>query len=437
MENNIQSKMPIIEFNMLFLQKIHKSMILNLSFSNYRSFKGECSFTTEPTASKAKMNNLCEVDTQAEGVKQALKISLIFGANASGKTNIIKFMYGFRRWVLNLGNGVGENIQLYDPFKFDKATAEKPTDFSIEFIVDKVRYKYDLSFDRQQIITEELNYYPKGKVTNLYKRMVDSDANTHSIKFGSSVKSGIKPFKVFKNQLLISKFRSDTPCENITNVAKYFADMVISNGYHEDFNLGVDKEMFKWLSDNPEYKAMLSELLAFADTGMKDFQLEKRSDGLEVKSLHAIYDNGKIGGQADLALKDESFGTRGLFVIGCHILRSLHNGTPFFVDEIDSGLHTYITTLIVDMFRNKRINKHGSQLIFTTHDVNQLNNEFVRKDQVWFVEKDEYGKSELFSLSDFEDVREETPFDKWYMNNKFGGVPTLKSLENLFSDGKE
>ena len=109
MENNIQSKMPIIEFNMLFLQKIHKSMILNLSFSNYRSFKGECSFTTEPTASKAKMNNLCEVDTQAEGVKQALKISLIFGANASGKTNIIKFMYGFRRWVLNLGNGVGEN----------------------------------------------------------------------------------------------------------------------------------------------------------------------------------------------------------------------------------------------------------------------------------------------------------------------------------------
>ena len=92
MENNIQSKMPIIEFNMLFLQKIRKSMILNLSFSNYRSFKGECSFTTEPTASKAKMNNLCEVETQAEGVKQALKISLIFGANASGKTNIIKFM---------------------------------------------------------------------------------------------------------------------------------------------------------------------------------------------------------------------------------------------------------------------------------------------------------------------------------------------------------
>ena len=89
------------------------------------------------------------------------------------------------------------------------------------------------------------------------------------------------------------------------------------------------------------------------------------------------------------------------------------------------------------MFRNKRINKHGSQLIFTTHDVNQLNSGFVRKDQVWFVEKDGYGKSELFSLSDFEDVREDTLFDKWYMNNKFGGVPTLKSLEKLFSDGKE
>ena len=437
MENKNLSNRPKSEIKTLFLQKIRKSMILNLGFSNYRSFKGECSFTTEPTASKAKMNNLCEVTTQAEGIKQALKISLIFGANASGKTNIIKFLYGFRRWVLNIDNGVGENIRLYEPFKFDKATKESPTDFSIEFIVNKLRYKYELSFDRQQVLSEELNYYPKGKVTLLYKRLVDSKAETHSIKFGSSIKSGIKSFKVFKNQLLISKFRSDTPCDYITDVAKYFADMVISNGYHEDFNLGVDKEMFKWLSENPEYKSMLSELLAFADTGMKDFQLEKRSDGLEVKSLHTVYDNGEISGKEDLSLKDESFGTRGLFVIGCHILRSLHNGTPFIVDEIDSGLHTYITTLIVEMFRNKRINKHGSQLIFTTHDVNQLDSELVRKDQVWFVEKDEYGRSELFSLSDFEDVREDTPFDKWYMNNKFGCVPTLKSLENLFSDGKE
>lgn len=248
MENKIQSKMPIIELNVLFLRKINESVILNLSFSNYRSFKGECSFTTEPTASKAKTNNLCE---------------------------------------------------------------------------------------------------------------------------------------------------------------------------------------------NPEYKTMLSELLAFADTGMKDFQLEKRSDGPEVNSLHTIYDNGEVDGQTDLALKDESFGTRGLFVIGCHILRSLHSGTPFFC-----GWDWFRFAYLYYHPHRWYVPQQANQQIWVTvdfhyHDVNQLNSELVRKDQVWFVEKDEYGKSELFSLSDFEDVREDTPFDKWYMNNKFGGVPTLKSLENLFSDGKE
>ena len=99
---------------------------------------------------------------------------------------------------------------------------------------------------------------------------------------------------------------------------------------------------------------------------------------------------------------------------------------------MDSGLHSYITQLIVDIFRNARINRNNAQLIFTTHDVNLLDQNTIRKDQVWFTEKDQYGASEIFSLSDFEDVREDSLFAKWYLNNKFGGVPSLQSLEKLF-----
>lgn len=104
------------------------------------------------------------------------------------------------------------------------------------------------------------------------------------------------------------------------------------------------------------------------------------------------------------------------------------------MDEMDSGLHSYITQLIVDIYRNERINKNNAQLIFTTHDVNLLDHNTVRKDQVWFTEKNRCGVSELFSLSDFSDVREDTPFGKWYLSNKFGGVPSLQSLEKLFAD---
>ena len=412
-------------------------MILNLEFKNYRSFKGICSFTTEPTSSKAKVENLCEVETNAEGNKKVLRISLIFGANASGKTNIIKFLYGFRRWLLNIDNRVGEDIALYQPFKFDSATADAPTEFIMEFIAQKVRYKYEVHFVRYRITSESLLSYPNGKQTQLYERiLLSDDKESDTIKFGSSL-SSFKPFNVFKNQLLMSKFLKDTPCEPITNAAKYLVDMVISNGFHEDTILGEDKEMLRWLYSHPDYKKMLAEFLAFADTGLADFQLDKRSDGVEVTSLHGLYKDGEGIGKTELPLKEESFGTRALFIIGCHILQALQNGSPFFIDEMDSGLHSYITRLIVDIFRNKRINKNNAQLIFTTHDVNLLDQNSIRKDQIWFTEKDKYGVSEMFTLSDFEDVREDTLFAKWYMNNKFGGVPSLQSLEKLFVEDGE
>ena len=412
-------------------------MILNLEFKNYRSFKGICSFTTEPTSSKAKVENLCEVETNAEGNKKVLRISLIFGANASGKTNIIKFLYGFRRWLLNIDNRVGEDIALYQPFKFDSANADAPTEFTMEFIAKKVRYKYEVHFVRYRITSESLLSYPNGKQTQLYERiLLSDDKESDTIKFGSSL-SSFKPFNVFKNQLLMSKFLKDTPCEPITNAAKYLVDMVISNGFHEDTILGEDKEMLRWLYSHPDYKKMLAEFLAFADTGLTDFQLDKRSDGVEVTSLHGLYKDGEGIGKTDLPLKEESFGTRSLFIIGCHILQALQSGSPFFIDEMDSGLHSYITRLIVDIFRNERINKNNAQLIFTTHDVNLLDQNSIRKDQIWFTEKDKYGVSEMFTLSDFEDVREDTLFAKWYMNNKFGGVPSLQSLEKLFVEDGE
>ena len=419
------------------MQKTNGIMILNLEFKNYRSFKGICSFTTEPTSSKAKVENLCEVETNAEGNKKVLRVSLIFGANASGKTNIIKFLYGFRRWLLNIDNRVGEDIALYQPFKFDSATADAPTEFTMEFIAQKVRYKYEVHFVRYRITSESLLSYPNGKQTQLYERiLLSDDKESDTIKFGSSL-SSFKPFNVFKNQLLMSKFLKDTPCEPITNAAKYLVDMVISNGFHEDTILGEDKEMLRWLYSHPDYKKMLAEFLAFADTGLADFQLDKRSDGVEVTSLHGLYKDGEGIGKTDLPLKEESFGTRALFIIGCHILQALQNGSPFFIDEMDSGLHSYITRLIVDIFRNERINKNNAQLIFTTHDVNLLDQNSIRKDQIWFTEKDKYGVSEMFTLSDFEDVREDTLFAKWYMNNKFGGVPSLQSLEKLFVEDGE
>lgn len=407
-------------------------MILNLKFSNYRSFKDECAFTMEPTKSEAKIDNLCEVNDTGKGIIQLLKVSAIFGANASGKTNIVKFLYRFKRWILNLNNVSGDPILLYDPFKFDENSAILPCTFSIEFIVEELRYYFQVEFNKYEILSEVLSYFPNGRSTLLYEREVKQKQFVHSIKSGASVK--IKSLQVFSNQLLLSKFVIDTPYEPITRAAKYLSDITISNGFHEDWLANRMPEYLRWLSIDNMRAEKLSQFLAYTDTGLKGFNASIKGNTFELEGFHNRFREKEYTGKTPLPFVEESFGTRALFMLGCAILQSLENGTPLFVDEIDSGLHTYISKLIVDLFRNERINKKNSQLIFTTHNVAILDQDSIRKDQIWFVEKDEYGCSELYSLSDFEDVRETTPFSKWYLENKFGGVPILKSLEQLFAE---
>lgn len=112
----------------------------------------------------------------------------------------------------------------------------------------------------------------------------------------------------------------------------------------------------------------------------------------------------------------------------------LEEGTPLFVDEIDSGFHTYLSDFILQLFTNPRINKKNAQLIFTTHDINLLDEDKIRRDQVWFTSKNQYGESEIYSLADFNGVREDTPFAKWYIANKFGAVPEISNFEDFFNE---
>ncbi len=417
-------------------------MLLNLDFYNFRSFKEHGSFTTEPTSSEAKIDNLLEERT-GDGMQKSLKVSLLFGANASGKTNIVKLMYRIRRWVLNLDNREGDSIPLYDPFKFDNQSATAPSGFAIEFtapIEDRkaiVRYRYEVKFEEYEILEERLLFYPQGRQTLIFERIKSEDERLDTIKSGPTIKKVTK-LSVFKNQLLLSKFLIDTPHQDITPAARFFSNMVVSNGYHEDCLLGIDKELKQWLTKNSEYKDKLAEFLSACDTGVNNFEVIKQNNDYQVESYHTKYKDGEDDGSERLPFENESFGTRALFIIGCHILKALSTGSPLWVDEMDSGLHSYVSKLIMGLFRNVNINKNHAQLIFTTHDVNLLDQDVIRKDQVWFTEKNEKGESELYSLSDFAEVRETTPFAKWYMNNKFGGVPSLASIENIFKkNGKE
>jgi len=152
----------------------------------------------------------------------------------------------------------------------------------------------------------------------------------------------------------------------------------------------------------------------------------------EINGIHKSFDNKERISDRTLPLEEESHGTKRLYSLGGQILKALDNGSPIFIDEICTGLHLYLIRLLIMLFQNERINAKNAQLIFTTHNANLLDRKMFRKDQVWFVEKNNFGESEIYSLQDFPDVREETPFDKWYLAGKFGGIPNLKSIESLF-----
>ena len=192
------------------------------------------------------------------------------------------------------------------------------------------------------------------------------------------------------------------------------------------------EENKEWLSIDKN-KAKLVNLLKVADLGVSGMTTK---DGLKYDDIELIHDAKDSSAKVNTAIsiRHESLGTNQLLIIGISILKALEEGTPLFVDEIDSGFHTYLSDFILQLFTNPRINKKNAQLIFTTHDINLLDEDKIRRDQVWFTSKNQYGESEIYSLADFNGVREDTPFAKWYIANKFGAVPEISNFEDFFNE---
>ncbi len=394
----------------------------------------------EASASDTKGDNLTTVVLADGKTERLLKLAVIYGANASGKTNMIRMLMALNM-MINRAEVIkgGDTVMLYDPFRLDNHSESDPVKLSISFIVNEVKYIYSIVCTKYDITEEKLVYYPKGVPALVFERERTVDATgmlKYIPKYGSTISKADKGrIIVFPNKLILPSFLFEVPDEILTPVATYLSSLNIANGYNHIMLDRLWTNVKKWIEDSPLHHKMLVELLAFADLGIKEFSTPAEEREIErVTMRHDRRMGDELIEQIDFKFYDESYGTRQLFVLGGKILQSLETGLPLFVDEMDTGFHTYLTSFLVDLYRNRRINKNNAQLIITTHDINLLDERCIRRDQVWFTEKSEDGSSELFSLSDFEGVREDTPFARWYMANKFGGVPRIDSLEKLFTD---
>ena len=404
-------------------------MIQSFSISNYRSFKERAVFTFEPNTYKEKSRNLHFIESNSNTQTPLLKYSLIHGANGSGKTNLMRFMYIFVRELCNLQPI--ELMPLYDPYKFDDKFANGDASFKIVFYIDKALYSYEFIHNSSGIKEEKLCSVSGSDSKIIFERQNDIENEKSTIIICTKDNKLIKDssFAYQRNSLILKSFVKDYHHEKITPAAKYLSKIITINGYNDNMLKDMLGEVTEWIESSRENMLKLTEIVKMCDTGIHSFRINQ-----EKKAPHARLEIFHRDEQAEcyrIDYYDQSHGTRLILLITGMILKAISLGTPIFIDEMDSGLHFYITRWILEFFTSSKIN-NTSQLLMTSHDIHLLDESTIRKDQVWFTEKNEKGESELFSLSDFTDVEEHTPFAKWYVHNKFGATPSLGAVEDLF-----
>lgn len=397
-------------------------MLVQFMLKNVLSFKEETILDlTAINAYKEHQCNLIDYVTK----EKYLRVAAIYGANASGKSNIYLAMTYFQRIIIESLNNVenGEETAIktyYQPFSFDNG--EENSEFQIVQILGDFEYKYGFEYNAHCIVTEWL--YRKNLQTKRTSTIFER--TTEKVEFGSCVR---KECDVYKEQIpvetLVLTFFNKLKLKSNIFKSVYSGVMdtlVVPTNFCEDTSLLND--ILPQLIDDE--KSALVNFLSAIDTGIRDIEYYES----EKETKFITYHKGKDGELHPLDLFYESEGTIKSIMLFIYARTAILLNKSIFVDELDIKLHPLLLKFIIDLFYE---NESNAQLIYTTHDTTLLDKKFFRRDQIWFVQKDEFGYSELSALSDFK-VRSDASFERDYLAGVYGGIPWLK--EYSMKEGK-
>lgn len=391
-------------------------MLVQFMLKNVLSFKDETVFNmTAVNAYKEHEYNLIN-----NGKEKFLKVSAIYGANASGKSNLFLAMFYFQRIVAESFNNVADDETIaieeyYFPFSFEQE--DENSEFEIIEIIDDYEYKYGFEYNAEQIVSEWM--YRKNIQTN--RNSVILERTEDAITLGASVR---KECEIYKEQIpaetlalsFFNKLKLKTEIfqdcySGIMNI------MMTPAAFYENKNR--IKKLLPGMIDHEEEK--LNKFLHAIDSGIQSIFYVKTDKEIEFFTTHT----GRDGEKYALNLFSESDGTIRSILIFIYAGKAIEMNRVMFVDELNIKLHPLLLKFIVDLFYEKNSN---AQLIYTTHDTTLMSRKFFRRDQIWFVQKDEFGYSKLTALSDFK-VRLDASFEKDYLAGVYGGIPFLKEFD--------
>ena len=409
-------------------------MIVDFTVQNFRSIKDEQLFSLYAEKKpRHHAGNIAYIDDEIG----LLKTTAIFGANASGKTNLILAMDALKDLVVQSGDlKDGEVIDAYQPYRLSKNTIEAPTCLDIEFFVGEIRYQYQVKFDSKNIFFEKLDVFKTAKASNLYTR--NSATDWKSVKFGDSYKGGKKQFAFFSNNAYLAKAgNSPESPQLIRDVYNYFRHNIVS------LLAGENIAMFDWEKQSG-YRDVVNAFLSKVDLGIDSFDFVKKeiSSDLEFpdnmlsefkdKMIRELTKKAIFFHQSDsqeLVPFDrelESRGTKKLFDLIPFFTTVLKRGRCLLLDEIETSLHPHMAELVIKLFNDPTVNIHNAQLIFTTHDMSLMSQNMLRKDQIYLSTKTVEKGTQYMCLADFDNsLKDSSPFAKWYDEGRLGGIPEI------------
>ncbi len=422
-------------------------MLIELKIENFLSFKEKVTFSNMASTDKSLQKNIISYKKK----KRYLRNSVIYGPNASGKTNLIKAIDFIKYIVINSHtNQSGQKIPRI-PFKLDKGCLDKPSKFEISFIWKEILYIYGFSLTEEKIHEEYLYFYPKGQPALIFERNGLED-NYHFTTDEKEQKDISK--HTLENMLYISR-SANMNYEKTKIAMKWFVEnLTVAFSSNSQYMHLHSAEIF---NENDKIQSQMKELLCKLDTGIIDVDITfkkytkenipdeapddfKKMVGALNENINKIY-NTKIntihkgidenGKNIPITFDfegEESQGTLKLFDVSGLIFESLMFGKVLVYDEFDNSLHPHLLSALIDIFNDSDLNKNNAQLIFTTHNTNLLKQASFRRDQIWFTEKNQDQSTNLFSLSDY-NVRKDKNIERGYLSGRYGAIPFISDGE--------
>lgn len=419
-------------------------MLVNFTVKNYRSFKQERTFSMEAGSIKEHKESVIN-----KGKLSLLPLAVFYGANSGGKSNLIQAI-STMRYMVRRSVQLNEGDELpYDPFALDEISDSQPTLFEIQFIKGEVLYRYGFEYTRKEIVSEWLYEKQFGeKEYELFVRSRDLiDVSPKRFSEGEGKQDLTNSNRLFLS--LVAQLKG----EKSNSVMGWFRQCNVLSGVdsegYEAFTLKMFLEHLNGADEAQEFFKTLQlgftrfsvkkvdipkDALNSAPESIKS-QIEKdltTGNFVEPITIHNVYDeNGFVVGERNFHKNQmESEGTKKVIEMSGPIFDTLNEGKTLIVDELDAKLHPLLTRNIVLLFMDPEKNQHGAQLIFATHDTNLLDLEIIRRDQIWFAEKDKVEATDLYSLVKFKDedgkkVRNDRDIKRDYIRGRYGAIPFI------------